>query len=252
MRFCTTFGPMNRLYAFLISSLCCISVMHAQTTPWHFGVSTYTNYSAPLYSAEPESEWAVDLWKDVEQPKLSFGANVFVEYSISRRLGLSIGLGYLNYGERTNKHNFDGFTFPDTLDPFYGFVKPTGPIEGGEIKFIYTTHAVEVPVQLRYTFGQNWYVQSGVSLLGQVRYIQTNWKKIEGEKATRETQTDNRVTLNPLNLGVNAGVGYTFFATKPAQLFVGLNAQHVVFGVMQDVSLNRKYISAGIQVGVRF
>lgn len=242
---------MNRLYAFLISSLCCISVMHAQTTPWHFGVSTYTNYSKPLYISEPETEWMGDVLKEVEQPKLSFGANIFTEYSISQRLGISIGLGYLNYGEKINMST-SGFTFPDQLDPFYGFVKPAGTIADMEMQIFYNVHAVEIPIQIRYAISQQLYVKGGLSMLNQFRYTQTNWKKIEGEKATRETQTDNRVTLNPLNLGVNAGVGYTFFATKPAQLFVGLNAQHVVFGVMQDVTLNRKYISEGIEVGVRF
>ena len=249
MQFCNTFGPMNRTLTLVISYLCSIGFLHAQTSPWHFGVSTYTNYSAPLYVSETETEWMVDVWKNVEEARLSFGINFFSEYALTPNLSVSVGLGYLNYGDKTKKYSIGNYAY---FDPFYGLVQPSGDIPDAQVRYIYSTHAVEVPVQLRYTFGQNWYVQSGVSLLGQVRYIQTNWKKIEGEKATRETQTDNRVTLNPLNLGVNAGVGYTFFATKPAQLFVGLNAQHVVFGVMQDVTLNRKYISAGIEVGVRF
>lgn len=225
--------------------------MHAQTSPWHFGVSTYTNYSFTMYSAEPESQWAVDIWKDTEQPKLSFGANIFTEYSFSKRLGLSIGLGYLNYGEQI-KVDFDGFTFPDQLDPFYGFVKPTGSIPNAKFRFIYAVHSVEIPIQIRYEIWRQLYVKGGLSLLTQFRYTKTDWKKVENEKATRDTYTDNRYTLNPLNLGVNASVGYTFFPTTKVPLFIGLNTQYVAFGVMHDVTLNRKYISAGIEVGVRF
>ncbi len=224
---------------------------YSQARAWHFGVSTYSNYSATIYVYEPGNEEIAERWKEIEVPKFSFGANMFAEYAFSKRLSFSVGLGYVNYGEQTKKWDVN-FSFPDQLDPFYGFVKPTENLPPTEVKFIYTTHAVEIPLQVKYSFKSGFYVQGGASALQQFKHTSTFWKKTEDEKATRETRNNTEADLLKLNMAVNAAVGYTFFARSPVNWFIGLNAQHVLFGVMDDVPLNRKYISAGIVTGLRF
>jgi len=246
------FSLMNRMNLLLIFSLLGSQILQAQTSQWHFGVSTYTNYSTPFYHPEPGSGWSVDLWKDIEQPKPSFGVNLFSEYVFTTRLSGSIGLGYLNYGDQI-KTVWDGFTFPDQLDPFYGFVRPTNPVEVPEkTRFIHTTHAIEIPIQVKYSFVNGIYIQSGISALSQFRQTNTVVSTYKDGNTTRETNTDDTHDLRNLNMALNAGVGYTFFAASPVNWFVGLNTQYVLFGVMQDVPLNRTFLSAGITTGVRF
>ncbi len=217
------------------------------------GFSLYTNVSATLYVADNNFQNQVDIWKEVEQPKFSFGANAFVEYELAKRKTITIGLGYLNYGEQTKKYTIENISFPDEIDPFYGFVRPqneSGP--KGETRFIYTTHSIELPVSFRYYFRNGFYTSAGTSLLTQLAYKHTQWKKLEGQSATRETTNDDRVELRPINMAINASLGYTFFQRKKVNWFVAAQAQHVVFGVMQDANINRKYISGGIVTGILF
>jgi hypothetical protein len=243
---------MKRLTSTLLLCFVSFSYVHAQTNPWHFGVSTYTNYSTPFYHPEPGSERQAEQWKDIEQPKLSFGVNLFSEYVFTPRLSVSIGLGYLNYGDQV-KTESDGFTFPETLDPFYGFLRPTNPVEVPEkTRFIHTTHAIEIPIHVKYSFVNGIYIQSGISALSQFRQTNTVVSTYKDGNTTRETNTDETHDLRNLNIALNTGFGYTFFAASPVNWFVGLNTQYVLFGVMHDVPLNRTFLSAGITTGVRF
>jgi hypothetical protein len=236
------------IFLFVLSTLATMAQRN-----FRIGFSVYPNASLPLFVTNGSNQWQADIWRDVEQPKFSFGGNAFVEFKLAQRKTLTIGLGYLNYGERTEKLSFGDFSFPEEIDPFYGFVRPTNPSgPKGEMRFSYTTHSIDLPISYRYYFNGGFYTSAGMSLLAQVAYKQTLWKKLEGERATRETTDDNRVELRPLNMAVNASLGYTFFQRKKVNWFVAAQVQHVVFRVMQDVPLNRKYISGGIVTGILF
>jgi hypothetical protein len=240
------------MYILLFVSFFYISFAQGQTKPFRFGISLYPNVSAPLYITDGANQWQADIWREVEQPKFSFGGNAFVELKLAKRKTISLGLGYLNYGEQTKKISAGGFSFPDQLDPFYGFVKPKDSLGKIEFRNTYTTHSVEVPINFRFYFRDGFYTSAGLSMLAQIAHRQTTWQQIQGEPATRETRNDDREELRPLNLGLNAAFGYTFLQRKKVNLFLAANVQYIAFGIMQDVVLNRNYISAGIVTGICF
>jgi hypothetical protein len=236
------------IFLFMLSTLAAMAQRN-----FRIGFSLYPNISSTLYVADNSYQNQVDIWKEVEQPKFSFGGNAFVEFKLAKRKTLTIGLGYLNYGERTKKYSFGDSSFPEELDPFYGFVRPQNEVSGSyEWRNIYTTHSIEVPLSYRYYFNSRFYTAVGMSVLTQIAHKRTHWEKFEGQSAACETTDDNRAELRPLNMAVNASLGYTFFQGKKVNWFVAARIQHVLFGVMQDVDINRKYISGGIVTGILF
>lgn len=220
---------------------------------FRLGFSLYSNVSLPLYVADNSNQWAADIWRDVEQPKFSFGANAFVEYELAKRKTITIGLGYLNYGEQTKKYSSEGFSFPEEIDPFYGFVRPQNESSSNfEWRNVYTIHSIEFPMSFRYYFKNGVYTAAGMTLLAQITQIRFNWKKYQGESPTKTFINEYNGTLRPINMAINASLGYTFLQHKKVNWFVAAQVQHVVFGVMQNVNINRKYISAGITTGILF
>lgn len=224
----------------------------AQKRGYQFGFSNYTFASFPLYIADASAQQQVDALRNVEIPKLGFGVKGLVAFRITKRWVVHTGLGYLNYGAQTKKYAFDDFSFPDEIDSFYGFVLPAENAENLNIRFIYTIHSLEIPLAFRYQLKNRFYIDGGASLLAQLANKSTYWQKIEGKPATRKTTKDNKAELEPINMAINASFGYTLFQHKKANAFVALRAQHVAFGVMQNVPINRKYITGGIEIGVLF
>lgn len=217
-----------------------------------FGVGFYPNVSNSIISSTPEIAWAADYYHEIKRPKFSFGGNLFLEYAMGLHSRIIFGLGYLNYGDQTKQFTTD-FTFPGEIDPFYGFVQPTAVPENSAIKFIYNYHSIEIPVQYKYAWQGGVYAQGGASAVINIAQTQTLWQKTDGEKATRNT-TDHSQSANfrALNIGLNAGAGYTFFKQSKVNWFVGLNAQYLVLPVAIDAAINRTYFSGGLATGILF
>jgi len=225
---------------------------NAQTSPFKFGVFLYPNFSNNILIVADGHEDAAQFWDDLEIAKPSFSANIFVAYNLTPKLSVSLGLGYANVGERTKKFATGSLTFPEAIDPFYGFVKPSGNLPSTETRFVYNHHFVEIPVQIKYSIAKNFYVQSGPSLMVALAHTSTQWKKTDGEIATRTTREDTQTDFRSSNFALNFGLGRSFSYRNSFEWFVGVNGQYLFQGISSNAKINRKYYSVGLVTGILF
>jgi hypothetical protein len=87
-------------------------------------------------------------------------------------------------------------TFPDEIDPFYGFVTPIGmDIPEGKVKTHHHFYTLQLPIGVRYAFGKlknKWFAGLGVSL----NYAYAFYAKNGGDSENKDYQNRSETLQN--------------------------------------------------------
>ena len=237
---------MNEEHNLCHNPLCSYTACLAQDRKFDFGLSLFPNYSIGITSNDGNTPTNVEEgFQDIETWKPSFSSTIFVEYQLNARSILGLGMGYQNNGERTKK-----------LDLQYGIDPVTGmpisdPSLPTQIEFIYDHHNIEIPLYYRHLLGSSFFVQIGASGIVNISNTITSKEYYADGEVKRNTEQDNSTDFRTLNIAGNLGFGMDYLRNEKISLFVLPYVQYGFFGISENASLNRNFLSLGISTGIR-
>ena len=220
--------------------------IQAQEKKFDFGLNLFPNYSMGILANDGNTSASFENnIKELETWKPSVSANIFVEYNLTEKSAIGLGLGYQNNGERTKK-----------LDLIFGINPNTGeiitdPSEPSQARTIYNHHNIEIPVYYKHSFGERFYLLAGTSAIINISNTRTSVKYFSDGSEERNTSEDNSTDFRRINFSGNFGFGLDYVKKEKFSLFVHPFIQCGILGVSKSASLNRNILSLGISTGVK-
>lgn len=211
----------------------------AQDKDFHFGFCIYPNYSIGMITND--GSVSVDMqnyYEDIEIGKPSISGNIFVEYNFTNKFSSSIGIGYQNCGEKTKKQDLTYNT--------------SDPLLGTHVRFVYNHHNLEIPLLFKYNITNEIYVTAGTSGIFNIYNTSTSKMYFENKSTERNTNEDNSTSFRKINLSLNAGIGFIVLSKEKFSLFSQPAFQLGLLGISKNAPLNRKMISTGLILGIKF
>ena len=201
----------------------CLCLLHAQTERFDVSIEYTPNYSK--------------LTDNFSNPGFNFSHQFFTraEWNLSRRFGVSIGLGYMNARDRWTV-----------------FLEGQNDIDYIEL---YTNHDyITIPVGLKYNFG-SWYVRPeisiGLNFSNPGRLMRQVTFKINGEKIVSRWDDFNQRNYNDLSFPIFFSVGREF-KVKTLSVQLGVKGFYSLEQVVLENYWIQHYIGLGVLAGIRF
>lgn len=219
---------------------------HSQENKFDFGIGIFPNYSIGIISNNGNTPGFVESsYKGIETWKPSLSATVFVEYKLSEKSILGIGMGYQNNGERTKKLDLIFNVNPLNGNPV------TDPSLPNKARFVYNHHNIEIPLYYRHVFGSRFFGLIGVSGIINISNTNTSILYFSDNSKERNTENDNSTDFRSFNFSGNIGFGVDYLKTEKMSFFVLPYFQYGFLGVSKTASLNRNFLSIGLSTGMR-
>ena len=237
---------MNKIITFILFTVFSITITHGQEKKFDFGLNLFPNFSMGIITNDGSTPSSAEsTFKEIETWKPSISANIFVEYNLTEKSAVGLGLGYQNNGERTQK-----------FDLFFGVNPSTGqvvtdPSAPSQARTIYNHHNIEIPVYYKHSFGGRFYLLAGTSAIINISNTRTGVKYYADGSEERNTIEDTSTDFRGLNFSGNVGFGLDYVKKDKFTLFVHPFIQCGILGVSKSASLNRNILSLGISTGVR-
>jgi hypothetical protein len=219
--------------------------IQAQDKKFSFGLNLFPNVSDVIITNDgtaPDEQ--LDFYKEDEIPKLSFSGGFFVEYLLSPKSSIGIGLGYQNTGGKTKSTQL---IFASDIDPSIGFTNNSGT----EVQFIYNHHNIEIPLYYKFNFTKKFYLLTGTSGIINLYNTTTSVFYTTDSPIERNTEEDKESSYRDFNISTNIGFGYNYLNKENFLLFVQPSFQYGILGLTKNTPLNRNYFSIGISTGIK-
>ncbi|MCP3927942.1 MAG: outer membrane beta-barrel protein [Bacteroidetes bacterium] len=188
--------------------------------------------------------------------RFSYSMGLTVGYDLSDRLLIEGGLTLMNIGDKTIE-DFDDLRWPSQHDGDGGY-DPSLPSneDFGDFSIKYNHAFIEVPFKLRYfAFAKipSLYITGGVSALINIR--NSTLTKETFSDGSSEKRKENILTprFHRFNAAISTSIGYEHSFTNGMRLFVEPTFQIIPYNIApQDIEVNRRYYSFGLNTGLRF
>lgn len=221
---------MKQITLAILLLLCTVHQSNAQDKKISLGLSINPNYSFGIISN--------NFIGIEEQPKASISVNMFVEYQLTPKSSVGLGLGYQNNGEKTSKIDLTFFG-PQNED------LPT------KARFIYNHHNIEIPLYYKLNLGEHFYILAGTSgILNLSNTVSSVHFYADGNKE-RKTQKDKSMDFRTLNISANFGFGWNYLNKEKFSLFIHPYFQYGILGISTNATFNRNILSLGFVTGIR-
>lgn len=232
---------------FLVTVLAFFSLeTEAQEKKFDFGFSIFPNYTVGIITNNGSTPSSIESsYKTNEIGKFSISSTIFSEFKLNEKSAFGLGLGYQNTGEKTKKLDLIFSVNPTTGNPVYNTDSPT------QAQFVYNHHNVELAIYYKYTFGNRFYLLTGISGIFNVSNQTTSNLYYSDGRKEKETNKDNSTGFRSFNLSMNLGLGVDYLKRENFSLFVQLYAQCGILGVSKTAFLNRIPLSVGLSTGIR-
>lgn len=230
---------MKHLILLFIVFSCCI--LHAQNdnteSRFKSGVALFPNFSIPTMQVNSGGIGFKNYY-----PKFSYGLTYFAEFALKEKIILGFGLGYYNTGDQTKK-------IPLT---FYNQTSQS-LLTTSEVRFVTTQHNIEVPIYLKFKFGNRFHAFVGVGgVLNLYNSQSTTIYELNGKRTDKKVYQDKSTEFRNLNINATIGFGVDYVQTEKIALFIDLKTQVGVLGIAKNTPVNYRYLSLGISTGIRF
>lgn len=218
---------------------------------FRFGVELYPNMTTTILSGEGMFAALADNRAEIEDYKFSYGIRLAAVKSMTSRIQLRLAAGFT--AKRHKIHQDGEFQWP--VQNEHGVFDPTIPSGEGldAITFIYTSSYVELPTSIIYNMDASggFYLTGGLAPLININNGQKVKTRIDGETEV-DKYTDKMTDYRLLNVSVHGGIGYRLALNDRASLLIEPRAEIFPFGVVKNALIQRRYFSAGINVGILF
>ncbi len=210
----------------------------AQESKFNIGGSIFPHLSSRILVNDNAPNGLEEVTIDISAGRVALSGNIFIAYEFSPKALLSIGLGYINFGERTQR-----------IDLIPAMPDPAIP---NQIRFINTYHNVEIPVNFQFYLTPKLYANGGASGIINITNTAKSIGYFEDGSVDRTSATDNSIGFRRLNATINLGFGIDLIQNENLNFFIGPYAQYTILGLAQKASLNRKFLSTGFSTGIHF
>jgi hypothetical protein len=139
---------MRGITAILFLLLTFSSVLSAQKPRLQYWLNYSAGISYRIIANDPSMRSALNA---LETPLVVHGGDFQLDIPLNRRIGIVTGFGFLSYGEKVTLE-YNEISFPDEVDPYYGFVYET--YEGFTIAdrtLRYYHNYIKVPLGIRWS-----------------------------------------------------------------------------------------------------
>ncbi len=187
---------------------------------------------------------------DIYGPGLTWGFGLSWQHEFGKRSMLGLGLNYYRLGEIQREE--PTFTFPDNIDPYYGFVHETSPSTSGHSwgRLARAADYISLPINWQYFLSRDrkaWYGELGVM---PVYFIgQSSWMKYEdGSRSNRSYfRSSDKFRWQIQALGK---IGYRWEMTKSWSIDAAIQAQHSLTYIPAFEGSGYYHWQVGVELGI--
>jgi len=215
----------------------------SQDKKFHFGIKINSFYNEDLYINDGNLNNRVEeIIKENEIGRISYSGSVFVSRSLSKRLSLSLGIGYMVNGMQTKL--FSNFT---TIDGS----PANDPLFPKSFHASYHRHHIEIPFNFNFKLNKRLEVLAGLNTTINIQNLQKTtliYNNGGKEITIRPSDLDS---FRKINVYSTLGFNYDFISKEKISIFVQPFFQVALLKTFIDVPLNRRPMHFGISLGVR-
>jgi hypothetical protein len=234
---------MNKLFFIVSIFWSCASFAQPK---WHLGFSGGADASYRMRVYE-ENAMEINL---PEGFKISPNINLIAQRKITNRISFQTGVQFMQMGMRSII-DFSSPSFPNEIDPFYGFVRPVSPNTGiDKIIFVQQYNYISIPLMLNYHGkGKKFKMIFGAGISPAYMLSANRARITKGEETTREVSPQKDVDFNWFNLFATAQVGVEYRLNQNWKLRATPNAN---FGLLKITNTPTSDLlwNAGLQLGL--
>jgi len=227
----------------LLLVFCALSLTAAaQWDNFHLKLDVFPNLSLP--TSGPFSPGMDD-----RLPKFSGALHLRLEWSLGTHWAVETGLGYSNmgFGEKSRLRFGNQQGGQGSFDP-----EQVGEAES--LRLMYCSHALEVPLAIRYYLGPGrtrFYLSQGMA--ARVTLVQSNRQFLKGPDGRTEVDIAREADWEPFVLSTLTGAGVEFFTGEHTRLYVEPRLQvSFLRGELDGEALRTTVLSPGVGVGVKW
>ncbi len=231
-------------------SICALGMLKAQPESVHYSLS----YGAGVGYRILLDEQGVRLGNTGNNyPLVVHQVHLQADIPLNRRLGLISGIGFQSFGDQI-KANFHSLSFPDGIDPHYGFVYQTREDYGDfTSKFQYTYNYLVVPLWLRWSMRKQ--KHSSLGLMGGIGggvhlYSSQRMVKVFEDGFKEVSKHEYVAPLRDLILTGSVGVSYKFDVNNKFFVAVGPHFDFVLTDIYTGTPRSRYPYSAVLKLSV--
>jgi hypothetical protein len=219
-----------------------VSIASGQESKFSYGINVFPNYSigVPVTSTSaPNIETSIAL---NSYEKFSFASSIYIECKATKKIHLSIGLGYFNNGVVQKWNYYPQFSQPaPLLSDIESWARTSNH------------HSIELPLMIKKYFGTRWYGTTGITTTCTLSHtVATTTTYFNGIMENIETSKDTSAPYRTLNLYANLGFGVDYISNDKIALYVQPYAQYGFLGIAKNVPMNYIMFSFGLSTGIRF
>jgi hypothetical protein len=227
----------------LLFVFCTLSLAAAaQWDDFHLKLDFFLNFS--LATSGPFSPGMDD-----RLPKFSGALHLRLEWSLGTHWAVETGLGYSNmgFGEKSrlrfgNQQDGQGSFDPDQVG------------EAESLRLMYCSHALEVPLAIRYYLGPGstrFYLTQG--LAARLTLARSNRQFLKGPDGRTEVDLAREADWDAFAFSTLTGAGVEFYTAEHIRLFVEPRLQVSFFrGELDGEALRTTVLSPGVGLGVKW
>jgi Outer membrane protein beta-barrel domain len=214
----------------------------SQNNKFKFGVVFNPSWSDNVSTNDGTVPRAVEeSFKKLERKTLVFYGYPFVQYALSTRANLRVGIGYAISGYSTARTKY-----------VFGTPEPSAPEYG---KFYYYYKDIILPTLFKYNFSKRKntvYVIAGPTLQFNLNRITKAVFEYADGSIKISKMDDYSTAFRKVNVNATIGIGYDLKIAKKAIVFFQPTFDCNLLGTSNSASLNRKIYSIGINIGLIF
>ncbi len=237
----------KQLFTVLFTFICIWGF--SQSSNFQLGIHFQPKYSKSNVKTE-------GLFKDGDF-KFSYSLGLSISYDLSDRLFIEGGLALMNIGHLRSV-DADTLRWPSQHDGDGGYdpTLPPGTETIGNLSINSTHTYFEIPFRLRYyplKDNTGLYITGGISALINIRNSTLTKETFSDGSSERRKENILTPRFHRFNAALSTGIGYEYSFTNGVRLFVEPTFQIIPFNIApQDIEVNRRYYSFGINTGLRF
>lgn len=215
-----------------------------RASKWTVGMSVAPSVAyRSLVSTEGDGSWDnfVAFRNSFEEPRFSYGGNLFCALGLSDRFSVEGGLGYSLMGYQLN---MDDLTFGDMIDPNRGFIYETNDVP---LAIRYSFHYAELPLRVVFHCGKGrlrWISAAGLTTSYLLKSTSTMITVDAGGSTDRST-SESSYDYNTIGLFPTVSTGVSYALNDRMDLRMEPQAR---YGVLQliDAPITAHLWSAGL------